>query len=103
MTFGHSFGTGEKQGVNPFRLPPNGRDSVPSGHFLRHICDCMRGGELSRNLLGWFGVNPSAETRKLGTGYHSLTIRGQQASPRPILEAVGEAEAGSAGEQPAKE
>ncbi len=29
------------------------------------------------------GVNPSAETRKLGTGYHSLTIRGQQSAPSP--------------------
>ncbi len=27
------------------------------------------------------GVNPWAETRKLGTGYHSLTIRWQQSSP----------------------
>jgi hypothetical protein len=29
------------------------------------------------------GVNPSAETRKLGTGYHLLTIRCQQASLSP--------------------
>jgi hypothetical protein len=40
------------------------------------LCDSKR--MAKTNSTNSSGVNPSAETRKLGTGYHSLTIRCQQ-------------------------